>query len=191
MTHQLNSSWPLLAVHCDTILLLAVSQKFRHCTSLAAASSIVQVEGNESTGLQFHLVQLFWPLEPISSIVSLSCRGKVAVGSRTISPTYKNLTSGQRVGAPVGKTRNVLGFSMYSMFMYSCQYMCNGKCSTSQNGKGAIVPNWPLDTSKNEFTFLKESLPTHIIHHEKGRMASRLNFKWGVCSNLFVFVFWP
>lgn len=98
------------AVHCDTTLLLAVSQKFRHCTSLAAVSSIVQAEGNESTGLQFHLVQLFWPLEPISSIVSLSCHGKVAGGSRTISPTYKNLTSGQRVGAPVGKTRNVLCF---------------------------------------------------------------------------------
>lgn len=110
LTHQHNSTWPLLAVHCDTTLLLAVSQTFRHCTSLAAVSSIVQAEGNESTGLQFHLVQLFWPLEPISSIVSLSCHGKVAVGSRTSSPTYKNLTSGQRVGAPVGKTRNVLCF---------------------------------------------------------------------------------
>lgn len=107
LTHQHNSTWPLLAVHCDTTLLLAVSQTFRHCTSLAAVSSIVQAEGNESTGLQFHLVQLFWPLEPISSIVSLSCHGKVA---RTSSPTYKNLTSGQRVGAPVRKTRNVLCF---------------------------------------------------------------------------------
>lgn len=63
-----------------------------------------RLKGNKSAGPQFHLVKLFWPLAPISIIVSLSCHGKVAVPSRIISPIYKNLTGGQRVGrVPVGK----------------------------------------------------------------------------------------
>lgn len=47
MTHWHNSAWPLLAVRCDILILLAASQKFKQWTSLAAASSIVQAEGEQ------------------------------------------------------------------------------------------------------------------------------------------------
>lgn len=136
--------------------------------------TIVHAEGNKSVGPQFHLYQLFWPLGPISAIVSLflpweSGRYLSNNPSQNTQEHANTWTAAKGWGTSVGTTHDAFSFSMYVQLPVHVQWEMF-KLPKRKRGYISSLTSVhdALNTSEKEFTFFKESLPTHIIHHQDG-----------------------
>lgn len=160
--------WPLLAVRCDVLIHLASPQKFKCCTSSTTASNhcprrreqecwptippvsaVLAIRSNQCYRLPFPVMGKWpWPLEQSPT-------------PPKHTGTHKHLTSSQKGGGRLWGRPITLSVSPCT---YSCQYMCNGKYSSSQKGRGATFPHWPLCTMLSVLKKSSHSSRSHCQH---------------------------
>lgn len=162
--------WPLPAVHWDIVIHLAPPQsrntvglpqrlpvplshrKERDCSSrFPPVSAALAIRSNQCYRSPFPVVG------KCSSALEQSPPHK-----KTYSPTYWNTY-------PVGITHNAFFPSTYAQLPVR-------EMSDLPKRKWWYISSLtsqhdPLDASKDEFTFLQESLPTHIVHHQDGWLS--------------------